>query len=186
VGIDCADVKRLLNAMEVCTHYCKFGKVKLLTSLGGHTKIPHIGNVEQYSKFIIKDLVSYVDTEFCLICQHDGFVLNPDAWNNKFLEYDYIGAPWNHMGFVVGNGGFSLRSKKFLEKSSELVFEEYNAEDMKCCLGIGRQLLEISGVKFAPYEIANTFSVEGFWNGQFGYHNVLSDISLWKNPVHFT
>ena len=53
-----------------------------------------------------------------LIIQHDGFILNHKAWDNEFLNYDYIGAPVYWMGnklIEVGNGGFSLRSKKLLK-----------------------------------------------------------------------
>jgi len=51
-------------------------------------------------------------------------VFNPDSWVcrnavaklSKWMSYDYIGAPWNHKvpgcNNSVGNGGFSLRSKK--------------------------------------------------------------------------
>ena len=31
-------------------------------------------------------------TDFVLTIQHDGFILNPDAWRDDFFDYDYIGA----------------------------------------------------------------------------------------------
>ena len=64
-------------------------------------------------------LKKYIDTDFCLIIQGDGFVIHPENWTDEFLKYDYIGAPWRnlaHYSFIrVGNGGFSLRSKKLLK-----------------------------------------------------------------------
>jgi len=63
----------------------------------------------------------------CLLVQPDGFVINPDKWDNQFFEYDYIGAPWEQVPHSyldpwgkphrVGNGGFSFRSKKLLDVS---------------------------------------------------------------------
>ena len=50
-------------------------------------------------------------------------------WDPKFLNYDYIGALWPHYKEnQVGNGGFSLRSKKLLESSRKLIEEnpDYN------------------------------------------------------------
>ncbi len=44
---------------------------------------------------MIKRINSYVATPFALVIQYDGFILNPDAWRDEFLDYDYIGAPWN-------------------------------------------------------------------------------------------
>lgn len=65
---------------------------------------------------MIKELNKYIETSYVLIIQYDGFILNPDAWTDEFLEYDYIGAPWWYTDDCnVGNGGFSLRSKKLLE-----------------------------------------------------------------------
>ena len=95
-------------------------------------KIHPIKNLVEYSRFIIKELNSFIETEFCLVTQGDGFIINPQLWSEEFLNYDYIGAPWrknshlvNSQGQTVdildlnknrvGNGGFSLRSKKLLE-----------------------------------------------------------------------
>lgn len=43
---------------------------------------------------MIKELNKYIETDYVLIVQYDGFILNPKAWMDEFLEYDYIGAPW--------------------------------------------------------------------------------------------
>ena len=53
----------------------------------------------------------------------------------RFFDYDYIGAPWpNNFVNRVGNGGFSLRSKKFLELTAKIPYnkighKEFDAED---------------------------------------------------------
>ncbi|WP_294035175.1 DUF5672 family protein [uncultured Moraxella sp.] len=95
----------------------------------------------EYNLFILYALDQLVETDFALIVQNDGFVVDGDNWRDEFFEYDYIGAPVyglyevlddgtakNHQGdacdeylrdmppnFIdVQNGGFSLRSKKLL------------------------------------------------------------------------
>lgn len=54
-----------------------------------------------------------------LIYQEDSIIFKPGI--NKFLEYDYVGAPWlsnqNDTVNLVGNGGFSLRSKDIMLKT---------------------------------------------------------------------
>ena len=82
------------------------------------------------------NLNNYIDSDFVLIIQDDGHIVNPHLWDNEFLNYDYIGAPWpnnkkwknrfskydekvssniirNFNLNNIGNGGFSLRSKNF-------------------------------------------------------------------------
>lgn len=56
-------------------------------------------------------LLSY-GCNHALIFQMDTILLNPDL--EPFLEYDYIGAPWDKgfRGIVSGNGGLSLRHVK--------------------------------------------------------------------------
>src|ERR1700722_12124880 len=59
-------------------------------------------------------LCAAAKTSHCLTIQYDGFVLDSDMWRAEFLDYDYIGAPWPHRGYAVGNGGFSLRSVEMM------------------------------------------------------------------------
>ena len=99
-----------------------------------------------YSLFVLYVLGHFIETEFALIVQDDGWVLSGRNWRSEFLQYDMIGAPdhlgvvrtatdmtfyrgfqWEHMigkpGMrvdVVYNGGFSLRSKKLLTAPHQL------------------------------------------------------------------
>ena len=51
-----------------------------------------ITNMKDYARYMIYHLNEVVDTNFVLTIQHDGFIINPDAWRDDFLDYDYIGA----------------------------------------------------------------------------------------------
>ena len=153
-------------------------------------EIEPITTIQAYSRFMVKELVNYVTTSFVLCTQWDAFVLNHKAWEEEFLSYDYIGAPWwfNDKS-NVGNGGFSLRSKNFLKASSELNIRNFHPEDLVVCRTY-RNLMAKSGIKFAPDETASRFSIEGNarygnkWNGQFGFHDFeMTDISAWTPPA---
>jgi hypothetical protein len=192
LGIDCVNVERLQAAMDASQIGIDFGAVKLLTSLPTNdprlVTIPHIGNIEDYSRFCIEDLGKYVDTEFVLMVQYDGFVLSAARWEPEFLQYDYIGAPlstktWTPLKdgntlpeYIVGNGGFTLRSKKFLDLCKQFVDEgkmpNLIPEDVALCHWY-KKLFEEQGMKYAPAELAMRFSVQenyGEYVKPFGFH----------------
>lgn len=211
IGIDCVDTARIQKALDISSEAIEFVAVKLLTSLPSNdirkVEIPHIKTIEEFSKFCLHDLTEYVDTDFVLLVQHDGFILNPNSWDEEFLNYDYIGAPWFvHDEFwferfkfprelfnttVVGNGGFSLRSKRYLDTTSRLVsqgvFDKFHPEDLVACVW-NRKIMEEASIKFAPPEVAEKFSIEGHdhkYEKQFGFHGLKwTDISKWikENP----
>ena len=162
---------------------------------------------DAYSKFMIYDLWQYVDSNHCLTIHADGYVINPRKWSSVFLEFDYIGAPWpvRHDVFVdpfgrtqrVGNGGFSLRSRKLLTvpQKHNVVFDINQSnfyrhmdagllhEDGNICVH-NRHVYEEAGCRFAPVEIAARFSQEHFvsearWITPFGFHR--QKPRFWRN-----
>ncbi len=194
IGVDCVDVERLILAAEISTAHLQFDAVQLLSSLPTAnpwvTPIEHLGDIEAYNDFVLKELHRYVHTAAALVIQHDGFVLNPGAWTDDFRRWDYIGAPWAVEGArVVGNGGFSLRSRRLLERLSapDIVRPTRVPEDWFVCVSV-RDLLDSEGFRFAPADVAHRFSFEGdpafgvSWRGQFGFHGLTwTDISAWLN-----
>ena len=125
-----------------------------------------------YSKYCIFNLYKHVNTDFCLLTQHDSWVVNPNLWDDEFLKYDYIGAPWpksplhftDNNGILqrVGNGGFSLRSKKLLEvpKHTDILWNPYCPNEDVTISVLNRSEYEKQGCKFAPLELAVKFSHE--------------------------
>lgn len=179
IGVDCMDINRLIKAIDSSCKDIIFGDVRVLSS-SPHPrvtdKIDHIGSKEEYSKFCIKELYKYITTDYCLIIQYDGYVIDYKAWTNEFLRYDYIGAPWEWLTEQkVGNGGFSLRSKRLMELvANDEEITDFHPEDDMICHKYGRYL-ERKGINFAPVELARKFSIEGYksdkrYRGQFGFH----------------
>ena len=183
-GVDSVDPGRLIAASEICRKHIRFGDVRLLSHLNPDypdmVKIEPVTSVEAYSHFMLKKAWEYIRTPYVLVIQADGFILNPFAWSADFLQYDYIGAPWWYNDdHNVGNGGFSLRSRRLMEAvAHDPLIRDCHPEDEVLCRTFGAHLKE-EGFLFAPDEVARRFSVEQEkWNGQFGFHG--SNISDWE------
>lgn len=182
-SINCVLANESLLAIKHCSKSFEFDRSILFTDqnvLDSDIEVLNIGklNWNQYNDFVLR-MSKYIDSDYLLLVQDDGYIINPDLWTNEFLEYDYIGAPWpnenswielqhkdqiSHMRRIfpknrVGNGGFSLRSKKFLEFSAQ--FQSCNGigEDSFLCTTMYDQAIEY-GIKFAPLELAVIFSYE--------------------------
>jgi hypothetical protein len=166
ININCVDPIESSKVLDLCTKQIKFNKSILFTDKQIDSDheiqlIDPITNIEQYSDFCLS-LTNYIDNEFVLIVQNDGFILNGNKWNNDFLKYDYIGAPWMQtkvIGQKVGNGGFSLRSKKFLDFSNLFQTTNSEPEDNFLCLTKYYEALQY-GCVYAPSNVASNFAYE--------------------------
>jgi hypothetical protein len=199
ISIDTTDdLSGTLNAVYTSMKGINFGNVKIITtkeqiknnsSLTSDNfifeeSIVDIKNYKDYNHYVIYNLHNHVNTSHCLLVQPDGFVLFPEKWDNSWLEYDYIGAPWAYVedAYIdpfgnhhrVGNGGFSLRSRKFLEVPTkvEVPWETNNSnfywmpegvvnyhEDGNVCVH-NRHIFIEQECKYAPVEVAVRFSQE--------------------------
>lgn len=162
----------------------------LLYDVTSPHEIPPLKTVREYSLWLLKNAARFVETDFALFVQHDGFVVNQDRFLPEFLDYDYIGAPWpkhfiQNRGRRIGNGGFSLRSKKLLDLCATMDFSSAkdDAEDFMVCVEF-RDELEAAGMKFAPLELAAKFSLENkiedfdnFGIRTFGFHGKTNSIT---------
>ena len=193
-GLDEPDhIRKTLKSLQHSASQIKFGAVKMIALVGNindntvasnHTHIggiilndlvnyielvdtkstDHIG----YSRFFVEELVNHIDTDYCMGVQWDSSIINPDLWDDYFFNFDYIGAPWPNVPYYinrVGNGGFSIRSKRFLQISAELNYDpnhyEYKCapEDWFLCVKNYGYMIE-RGIKFADPLTASRFSVE--------------------------
>src|SRR5258708_4274140 len=51
-----------------------------------------LDSIQGYNDFLMKRLNSFIETDFALIVQWDGFLLNHANWQSVFFAYDYIGS----------------------------------------------------------------------------------------------
>lgn len=168
-AVDTANVALAARAIERSAARCAFGDAVLCTdrAVPGSFRVARIGTLQSradYSRFVLKHLLDIVHTSFVLIVQWDGFVVDEAAWDAAFLAHDYIGAtwPWYTDGHDVGNGGFSLRSRRLLSALADprFVVRPDVAEDDYICR-LFRPVLEAQyGIRFAPAALADRFSYE--------------------------
>lgn len=178
--IDCSYHDLALRAIRECTKRCTFDRVLFLTDRKIDApgvevaQIAKIASVQDYSRFVIKNLLPYVDTEFVLIVQYDGYVINGAAWTERFQEYDYVGARWaSRPRYSVGNGGFSLRSRRLLLALQDERVSDEHPEDVTICVRHRDFLEESHGIRFAPEKVADRFSFEEVPGpGTFGFHGL--------------
>lgn len=157
-----------------------FGAVKLITNIDmscTDIEVINIGGLESwkaYNHFIIKELYKYFETDYCLIVQWDSWILDAEQWDERYLEYDLIGAKWMYPdGRNVGNGGFSLRSKRLQDIIAKDDYIDITSPEDEILGRLYRYYLEETyGIKYATEEIADKFSFELHSPNQktFGFH----------------
>lgn len=195
-----------IKALKYSSNNIKFENIKYINSgekqikFGETVKIDKL-NWNDYNKFCLVELINHVDTDHILLIQNDGFVVNPDRWTDNFLKYDYLGAPWpmqnlqvnlprwpivltqfnkNKTVYQIGNGGFTLRTKKLLQETKKLYEPNLYGipEDILISIYF-REKMEIENLKFcSDIDFASLFSCEATningkkysSNNSFGFH----------------
>ena len=144
-----------------------------------------------YNMIMLKGLADLIITDHILFVQWDGMANNKDMWSDDFLKYDYIGAPWPNepKGKDVGNGGFSLRSRRLLEACVDdyvKLLPKYNYAQEDACIGRDYRpfLEEKYKIQFAPFEVAAKFSYElGIYEKSFGFHGIWNVLGFSKRET---
>lgn len=192
--VDCVTYGDAVNAIQQSLKQIDPARVIMFTDIDLNIpkieiiKIPRINSKKEYSAWMMKELGKQdIQTSHVLVCQADGFVLNGDCWNDEWLQYDYIGAPWLETdSFNVGNGGFSLRSMRLHRTLSEdSHIKPLHPEDNAICR-VYRDYLEFNyGLKWAPDDVADIFSFELRQPAQptFGFHAGFH--KPYKEPIVF-
>jgi hypothetical protein len=184
VCIDCVNHDLAIAALGQCVQKCAFGRVLFITdrpfALDGVdvVTIPSLVSRDAYSHFVVKELGRYIDTPHALLIQWDGFVVNAAAWTDEFLGYDYIGARWGWEQECqsVGNGGFSLRSKRLLDALVDPEIVDIAIEDAAICRTYRPLLESRHGIRFAPGALADRFAFETTYpeGTPFGFHGLFN------------
>ena len=183
VCANCIEPTTAYKALKYSCKNIKFGRVILFSHIPPTKIIPEIEYI-QIPKFDhlgscyfhLKEFNKYVNTEFCLSIHDDGFIINPHLWSDEFFKYDYIGAPWPDIyKHRVGNGGFCLKSKKFLDLCQPLNWQGQHDDGFTCIDNY--EYFVQNGCKFAPVDVAYKFALESKipeceynLNNCFGFH----------------
>ena len=142
-----------------------------------------IQSINDFNFYCLYNLGNHIQSSHCLLIHPDGYVIRPHLWDSSWLQYDYIGAPWRDDPTAyldpwgknqrVGNGGFSLRSKKLLDVPSKVTVPWevnegnfykhmnaglYNEDGNICCHN--RHIFTEQGCVYAPVQVAAHFSKE--------------------------
>jgi len=183
VAVATKDVEKTAMAMRYSMTNIQFGQAILLAhykpwNLGEsiqYARIQPFKSVDDWGQFVIYDLHRHINTDFILLVHADGFVANPEQWDDRFLHYDYIGSPWpnpkdpisyrDELGtlYRVGNS-VSIRSKRILELPTQLnlAWEPFNGfynEDGFLCVK-HRRAFEAEGIRYGELDIAALFAHE--------------------------
>lgn len=176
-----------LQALRHCRSQLRFARTLLFTDAAtaagpmpdGVQALPvQIDSVPAYSHFMLRGLLPHIHTSHLLVVQWDGYVLDAAHWTPEFLAHDYIGALFRDEpeGRNVGNGGFSLRSRRLLEALQDPRITPTHPEDA-CIAQQYRPLLEREhGIRFAPAELAARFAFERVAppGPTFGFHGLFN------------
>jgi Protein of unknown function (DUF5672) len=174
-AVDTRSPALALAALQRSMASIRFGRVLLFShgdagAAGAHgierIDCGPIESAAAYSDFMLRRLLP--------------FVADPARWEPAFLGVDYLGAPWGKApdGHFVGNGGFSLRSRRLLQSLQDpaLAGRLHHPEDI--CIGqtLRSDLETRHGIVFGSLEMARRFAYENEppAQGCFGFHGMFN------------
>lgn len=166
-SLNCVKPIESVKALLYSSKDIEFGEMILISNQKPDNLPNNIKFVEtsikthiETSAFVYHTLPDLIKTDYCLGIHDDGFIINPHLWDDAFLQYDYIGAPWKNYGQRnrVGNGGFILKSNKFIQLTKNLRYLGTH-EDGELTNAYYDYFVR-NGCKYAPVEVAMRFSLE--------------------------
>ena len=175
------------RAIQECLSKCDFAVVKFFTTADFPyaVRCRPIRSLSDYNCFMVKELLPHIQTSHFLVVHWDGYIVNPKAWEPDFMRFDYIGPPHftrDRSRYVVGNGGFSLRSRKLLQCLAHHEFPlPTEPEDNYICIR-HKWKLHRMGVEFARSKPAERFAIEGgTMTKEFGFHGFITKLPAGVN-----
>jgi hypothetical protein len=201
----CCDGREVgtIKSLQTCMSYFDFGEVKYVSDskpdmLPDTIKweyCPKITNTHMFDVYSFEEMHRHIDTSHMLMVQDHSGIIYPELWEDEWLQWDYIGAPFPirpeffsvSTGELVrqGNGGFSLRSKKLLSLPHELglkcVYDRgFSNDDGLFCSYYRKTFLE-HGINYADVNVAAKFAFETLTSEtisqpSFGFHR-------YRNPT---
>ena len=200
----------------------KLGNLWSYTIVCGTNNFAHVANIVQKIsggiRIIKMDIENISESEYSkllttvdfwkqfhgskiLIYQEDAAIFKTNI--DPFLQYDYIGAPWaavqNDTPNLVGNGGFSLRSKRVMIDTICAISPQdtlYNSSTHKYMINtksthppedvyFSKNIQELNLGVVADYQTASDFSTESVVNvNSFGGHCFWVSDMNWRSRLY--
>jgi hypothetical protein len=196
IGCTCRDHHQTLLAMLHTQSLCEVRNVVYFSNVAPDLSIYPIKNltfikIPRFNEYY--DICVWYMTQFPKYIKHfaphllsihwDGYPVRPEAWDDRFYDYDFIGSPFPNG--EVGNNGFCFYSTKFVEGIAALKLpakpEVCHPSD-QILLRRNKEKLKSWGIKICPYDLAFKFSTETYWyrnevagyryGGSFGFHGM--------------
>jgi hypothetical protein len=166
-AISSVKIPQTIKALAICQQDCKFNNILFFSDqdVPHNIKISKINSISDYNYFVLHklpELILPIMADFVLTVHWDGFIINPTSWTDNFYNYDYIGAPWPWFRHICGNGGFCLKSKKFVQTQKDIISHKVYSrknEDIVLCK-MFRNEFDKHGCKYANPKTAYAFSTE--------------------------
>ncbi len=111
------------------------------------------------TKFQWYEIPEIVQTEFFLLVHYDAWILDGSLWEQQFLDYDYMGAPWWYDDLNVGHGTLrSIRLMRFLAENRNRLPIEHPEDNVLSRRY--RPALEEEGFRWPTEQVASRFMLE--------------------------
>jgi hypothetical protein len=214
IAISSIEIPKTIEVLQKCSSMMEFGETKFISNVKPSNlpeniifeECPEIKNIDDYNYYMFREFGKHITTSHCLLVQYHAWILDPDLFDQNWLQYDYGGSPWairdnaymsnDGTRSRVGNGGFSLRSSRLmnLSKKYDLPLREeqgWKNEDGQICCYYKKEFLNW-GIKYMPLEDAAKFAYEtsvpenkGIANF-FGFHrNLPVKESIFNKVIYF-
>jgi hypothetical protein len=174
------------RVIDDCISKADFGDIVVFTDKPAQFNIPgariipciDFPNKRDAGAFYYSEAMKAVETDFALMLEWDAGIFDATKWLPEFFDYDYIGAPWvvrPGEEYDVGNGGFTLMSRKLGHKLCESRRQVPVYTDMDVSR-LARRHLEPLGFKWPKRDLASCFAWElGPRNPEhFGFHGAFT------------
>jgi len=182
LAISSTEEEGSIKSLVKCCEQIEFGDVKFVSHKKPESMpdfitweyCPEIKSYREFDQYVFPYMGEHVQTSHMLMVQTHAYILHPELWDDNWLVYDFIGAPWQERPeFIsvstgemvrVGNGGFSLRSKKLLDLPLKLnlpvVIDRGYSSDDGLINSYYRKIFLDNGIKYPSVDVAAKFAFE--------------------------
>jgi len=200
LAISSTEEEGSIKSLVKCCEQIEFGNVKFVSHKKPESMpdfitweyCPQIKSFYDFDCYVFPNIGNHIQTSHMLMVQSHAWIIHAELWDDNWLQYDFIGSPWvERSEFIsfstgemvrVGNGGFSLRSKKILDLPQKLnlpvVSDRGYTSDDGLLNSYYRKIFLENGINYPDVHIASRFAFENIVSENidivpFGFHKFL-------------